>query len=60
MSLRSVCVCWMRDVVDTERARAGDEAERWIDTREEDDSQERPFPGLSEQAYVSSPFPLIV
>lgn len=48
--MREVCVCWLdeRDGVYTERAGAGDEAERRICTGEEDDSQERSFPRLSE------------
>lgn len=50
----SVTRCSVAEDVDTEGTRAGDEAERRIGFGEENHSQKRPFPWLSEQAFVSS------
>lgn len=50
--MKSLCI-GREDVADTEGAGAGDEDERRI-VGKENDSQERPFPWLPEQAFVAS------
>lgn len=51
--MKSLCI-GREDVADTEGAGAGDEDERRMCVGKENDSQERPFPWLPEQAFVAS------